>query len=235
MNPAHVRFIYFDLDDTLLDHRRAERAGLADLCQAFAEHFDGVDVEAVQETYHTHSVPLWRQYAHGEIGKADVQRLRFERTMQSLGLSGPTAQARNDAYLDCYARHWTFPDEARDAFHALADAFPVGILTNGFAEIQHAKFERFPELRRRTEAVVISEEVGVMKPHPKIFAHAAERAGVPPEALLYVGDSYTSDVEGARGARWQAAWHTSEEQPAPDDVFRFQRWEVLTERLSEGS
>lgn len=234
MNPAHVRFIYFDLDDTLLDHRRAERAGLADLCQAFAEHFDGTDVGTVQETYHAHSVPLWRQYAHGKIGKHDVQRLRFERTMQSLGLSGLSADALNAAYMAYYARHWTFPDEARDAFHALADAFPVGILTNGFAEIQRAKFERFPELQRRADALVISEDVGVMKPHPEIFAHAAERAGVPNAALLYVGDSYTSDVEGARGAGWQVAWYTTEETPTPNGVFRFRRWEVLTEQLLEG-
>ncbi len=180
VNPASIQFIYFDLDDTLLDHRQAEQRGLADVYHAFKTHFDHVALETLHETYHTHSVPLWRQYAHGEIEKHDLMRLRFERTLAALEVAGLEAEVLNAFYLNQYARHWTFPEAARAAFHTLADRFPVGILTNGFAEIQRAKFDRFPELRDRAEVLVISEEVGFMKPNPRIFAHAAEAAGTPP-------------------------------------------------------
>ena len=232
VNLQPIHFIYFDLDDTLLDHRLAERRGLDDVRRAPASPFASISLDTLHATYHTHSVPLWRQYAAGEIGKHDVQRLRFERTLHTLGLDGQQAEALNALYLDCYARHWTFPPDARDAFLALADYFPIGILTNGFAEIQHAKFDRFPELRERAEVLIISEEVGYMKPNPQIFAHARQMAGAAPEALLYVGDSYTSDVQGAVNAGWQMAWYTTEEtaekETAPEAVFRFQKWEALT-------
>ncbi|MCH8960737.1 MAG: HAD family hydrolase [Bacteroidetes bacterium] len=235
MNPERIQFIYFDLDDTLLDHRQAERRGLADVRRAHPTHFSPIPLDTLHATYHAHSVPLWRQYADGEIDKHDLQRLRFERTLHALGLNGLEAEALNALYLDCYARHWTFPHDARDAFLTLADHFPVGILTNGFAEIQHAKFDRFPELRERAEVLIISEEFGYMKPHPQIFAHAAAVARTPPEALLYIGDSYTSDVQGAVKAGWQMAWFTTEKtgdkQAGNEAVFCFEQWDALTNFL----
>ena len=232
MNTTRIQFIYFDLDDTLLDHRRAERHGLDDVRRAHPTHFDTIPLDTLHATYHAHSVPLWRQYADGAIGKHDLQRLRFEQTLHALGLHDLQAEALNALYLDCYARHWTFPSDARDAFFTLARHFPVGILTNGFAEIQHAKFDRFPELRRRAEVLIISEEIGYMKPHPQIFAHAAAAAQTSPEALLYVGDSYPSDVQGALQAGWQVAWFTTEtadEQEGNEALFRFQKWDALTD------
>ena len=224
-----IRFVYFDLDDTLLDHRAAERAALADCCAAFADHFDGHDLAAVQETYHQYNAPLWTQYAAGEIGREDVQRLRFERLCASLGL-GLDARELGEAYMARYARHWRWTAGAEAAFEAIAARFPVGLLTNGFAEAQHAKLDRFPALRERAVAIVVSEEVGVMKPHPRIFRHATERAGVEPGAILYVGDSLRSDVEGGRAAGWQVAWFRG--NPAlRDDVLAFDDWDTLLDRL----
>ena len=99
MNPEPIQFIYFDLDDTLLDHRQAERRGLADVRRAHPTHFGPIPLDTLHATYHAHSVPLWRQYADGEIGKHDLQRLRFERTLHALGLNGLEAEALNALYL----------------------------------------------------------------------------------------------------------------------------------------
>lgn len=235
MHPTNIQFIYFDLDDTLLDHRRAERRGLEDVYRAHEVHFQHVTIAAVQDTYHSHSVPLWQQYAQGAIGKHDLQRLRFQNTLDSLGINTLEAESLNAFYLGCYSRHWVLTDEARVAFHTLADHFPVGILTNGFSEVQHAKFDRFPELRDRSDVLIISEETGYMKPHPELFAYAAAAAGVPAETILYVGDSYTSDVQGALQAGWQSAWYTTRSDQQTNNVFRFEEWERLTNCLLENA
>ncbi len=225
-----IRFVYFDLDDTLLDHRRAERLALADLYEAHRPHFGEHSLEVLRTTYHAHNVVVWRRYAAGALTKAEAKHLRFARTLDALGLTTLDPDALSDEYLACYARHWAFIDGARAAFHAVADRLPVGILTNGFVEVQNAKLERFPDLRDRARAVVISEEVGHLKPHPKLFAHATDVSGTPPEAILYVGDSYHSDVEGARGAGWDVAWFTSDGS-RDERVFRFHDWNDLLARL----
>lgn len=232
LDPARVRFVYFDLDDTLLDHRAAERAALEDCHTRFGEHFNGHDLAEVQATYHAGNVPLWRRYAAGEIDRDDVQRLRFEALVEALGLALDPAEL-GDAYLGCYAERWQWGDGAESAFHVVADRYPVGLLTNGFADIQHAKLDRFPVLRERARSVVISEEIGVMKPHPQIFAHATERAGVEPGAILYVGDSLHSDVEGGYAAGWQVAWFGGDER-ANGRAFVFDDWSDLASALGIG-
>jgi putative hydrolase of the HAD superfamily len=47
-----------------------------------------------------------------------------------------------------------------------------------------------------------------MKPHPAVFEEATKRAGVPASEILYVGDSYTSDVIGGTEFGWDVVWLT---------------------------
>ena len=70
------------------------------------------------------------------------------------------------------------------------------------------KIEQFG-FKETARQIVISEEVGVMKPHPKIFDHSTELVGVPRNNILYVGDSITSDVNGGMKAGWKVAWYKS--------------------------
>ena len=227
---ARISFVYFDLDDTLLDHRRAEKAALADCQEHFAGHLSRHSLGHIQETYHRHNVPLWRDYGAGLITKNDLNQLRFERLLTALEVSTIAPDVLGEHYLNRYAHHWSWIEGAEAAFHAIADRFPVGILTNGFKEIQHAKLDRFPSLRDRSASIVISEEVGVMKPNPALFSHAAEKAGIDPEEILYVGDSLHSDVEGGRNAGWQVAWFRGQ-QGLRDDVQVFGEWGKLVGRL----
>lgn len=70
--------------------------------------------------------------------------------------------------------------------------------------------ERLPRLLERAglapyfECVVYSQGVRAEKPSPAIFAAALERLGLPPAAVLHVGDSLREDVEGALGCGMQA-------------------------------
>ena len=50
------------------------------------------------------------------------------------------------------------------------------------------------------EITVFSDEAGVPKPHPRIFAHTLEALGVAPDATVHVGDLRRTDVAGARAA-----------------------------------
>ena len=229
-----IRFIYFDVDNTLLDHHYAERRALADTQDEHADTLGHLSLDVLQDTYHTINAPLWRAYASGEIDKAVVKHQRFVRLLDAVDAAGTDADAVNQFYLSRYAEHWRFTPGAEAAFRALADRYPVGVLTNGFAEIQHQKLDRFPILREASSAVVISEEVGPLKPHPAVFAHATEAAGVPKERILYVGDSHRSDVEGGQNAGWNVAWYQHPAAPtngSADCFATFTDWPALTDRL----
>ena len=231
-----IEFVYFDLDDTLLDHQGAERKALADVRDRYRALFGTLSVNELQETYHAINAPLWRQYADGEIDKQTVQQQRFERLLEAVDAlhADPTLLARY--YMQRYAAHWGFISGARDAFEAVAAHYPVGVLTNGFAEVQAKKLDQFPVLREQSEAIVICEDVGVLKPDPKVFEHATEEAGVAADEVLYIGDSYRSDVEGAQPMGWRVAWYTrngTSGQSTNDRGFTFADWTTLRELLVE--
>jgi putative hydrolase of the HAD superfamily len=59
-------------------------------------------------------------------------------------------------------------------------------------------------LTQYLDFVIDSSKVGVEKPDPRIFRLALERSGVQADEAVYVGDLYSIDVVGARGAGLRA-------------------------------
>ena len=78
-------------------------------------------------------------------------------------------------------------------------------------------------LAEHVDAIVDSGAVGVEKPDPRIFTHAATMLGVRPDEAVHVGDLYSVDVLGARAAGCRAilldpvgAWRVDDCPKAPD-------------------
>ena len=101
---------------------------------------------------------------------------------------------------------WPIPSSG-PALAALAEAgVPLGVVSNASGQIE-AVLRRSgvcqvgPGAGVEVRCVVDSHVVGVAKPDPAIFAHAAVHfPGIAPERIAYVGDSVTMDVGGARAA-----------------------------------
>lgn len=214
-------FIYFDLDDTLLNHKKAEQNGLADVHQHF-DVFNEIPLTRLVDVYHHINKGLWEEYGRGEIDRHILHRRRFEETFMELGVESSLYEEAGKVYMSYYRNHWEWVDGAKEAYHKIASKYDVGIITNGFAETQWLKINQFG-FKESASHIVISEELGVMKPHPKIFDHSTELAGVPRDKILYVGDSVTSDVKGGLNAGWKVAWFkedpTELEATLPDLVF----------------
>lgn len=208
MSQFTPKFVYFDLDDTLLNHKKAEQNGLEDVHQK-SNFFENIEIEALKSTYHHINKNLWEQYGQGEIDRHTLHRRRFEDTMQELKLDATKYSEAGALYMSFYRKHWEWIDGAEQAFEQIRNEFPVGLITNGFAETQWLKIKQF-NFEELVSQIVISEEVGVMKPHPKIFDYSTELIGVNRSEILYVGDSLTSDVIGAKKAGWKVAWFTTD-------------------------
>jgi len=76
------------------------------------------------------------------------------------------------------------------------------------------------------DAVLCSERCGALKPHPKPFIDLAAAMSLPPEKILYVGNSRNYDVAGAAGVGMKTAWIKSPifpgsglKKPKPDFSF----------------
>ncbi|MGC3988525.1 MAG: HAD-IA family hydrolase, partial [Chthoniobacteraceae bacterium] len=90
---------------------------------------------------------------------------------------------------------WAVYPDTVPALAALAGSHRLGVISN-FDGRLHRILEGL-ELTKYFEHVIISSEVGVDKPQPRIFQIALERFGVVAEQALHVGDSPVHDWEGA--------------------------------------
>lgn len=94
---------------------------------------------------------------------------------------------------------WRADPEAAPVLADLARrGYRLGVASN-FDRRLHAVLAGIPALARLAERV-ISSEAGWRKPAPEFFALLCERAGLPPEQVLLVGDDRGNDYDGARAA-----------------------------------
>ncbi len=230
-----ISFIYFDLDDTLIDHKKAQDRALVDVWTQYPQMQHIEPLEFVAE-FGTTNYRLWEAYRNSEVTQHELRRLRFEDTFQRLGISSVEWREVDKVYMDCYSRHWDWIPDARNTFVRIAEQYPVGIMTNGFTFIQKKKFEYF-SLNRYARHLIISEEAGHLKPDTRIFDFAAELAGCNPGELLYVGDSYSSDVTGGINSGWKTAWYNRIGlQPEPNMAhFTFSEFHHLYDVLQHSN
>jgi HAD superfamily hydrolase (TIGR01549 family) len=207
-----VRFIYFDLDHTLWDHDAAEQRALEIVAKD-----NGWPVDTFRDVYRVENLRAWREMEAGTLSRERARFVRFERTFLEIGVASPTIEQLEQvsiAYLDHYVRQNAPILGAVEAVATLARHYPLGILSNGFAETQHRKLELLGigELFR---TVVLSDSVGAMKPNAAIFSAAEERAagfveGICPFELLYVGDNPLTDIRGAAACGWRTIFYRPE-------------------------
>jgi HAD superfamily hydrolase (TIGR01549 family) len=95
----------------------------------------------------------------------------------------------------------------------------TGLITNGFAETHREKIALL-RLERAFTAVVLADEVGMIKPDPRIFLHACSLLGTAPAATVMVGDRYERDMAGALDAGLATIWFNLNDTTLPAGVRR---------------
>ncbi|MBM7829973.1 putative hydrolase of the HAD superfamily [Agromyces cerinus] len=206
-SPAPV--VLFDLDDTLMAHRAAVRAGIALHMRELA--YEG-DQTAASSLWHDLEERHYHSYLAGLLTFEGQRRARARDFAIAHGdeLDELAAGAWFDRYFERYRASWSLHDDALPALDALARVLPdarFGIITNGELDFQLAKLERLG-IRDRFEHVIASGDVGVTKPDSEIFRIALERFAVdaPVRAAAYIGDRFETDAVGAVDAGLIGVW-----------------------------
>ncbi|MGH3705597.1 MAG: HAD family hydrolase [Agromyces sp.] len=201
--------VLFDLDDTLMAHRAAVRAGIALHMQELA--YEG-ESAAASDLWHDLEEEHYHSYLAGRLTFEGQRRARARDFAVAHGdeLDDLAAGAWFDRYFERYRESWALHDDALPALDALARALPgarFGIITNGELDFQLAKLERLG-IGDRFEHVIASGDVGVTKPDAEIFRIALERFGVeaPAGRAAYIGDRLETDAVGAAEAGLIGVW-----------------------------
>jgi putative hydrolase of the HAD superfamily len=230
-----ITTITLDFGNTLVPVAAAGlREVVAITAGAMAERLGPFDVDAVLRTWaeererqFREEVPQFREVDMAERLVRILARLR--------GMPAPPVDLRWD---DTAAARLSSPAEVAWAVEVYSRAFidalpaPAGVLPllERLAAAGHrlailsnwplaATIDRYVDAAGWSPylaAVVVSQRVGTIKPHPAIFAAARATLGDPdPASILHVGDDWAADVVGAKGAGWRAAWLASRPEDSP--------------------
>ncbi|HBK3302408.1 pyrimidine 5'-nucleotidase [Citrobacter koseri] len=200
-------WIFFDADETLFTFDSF--TGLQRMFLDYSVTFTAEDFQDYQAV----NKPLWVDYQNGAITSLQLQRQRFVGWGEQLNVP---PEELNDAFMNAMAEICAPLPGAVSLVNALHGKVKMGIITNGFTSLQQIRLER-TGLRDRFDLLVISEEVGVAKPDPRIFDYALEQAGSPDRSrVLMVGDTAESDILGGINAGFSTCWLNAHhrEQPA---------------------
>ncbi|MEG2710553.1 MAG: YjjG family noncanonical pyrimidine nucleotidase [Clostridia bacterium] len=204
--------ILIDADDTLFDFAQAEHVALTWLLDTLQ-----LNTERARACYHACNRACWAALEKGEIDQARLRYKRFEDFFRAMDVSGDPIKIA-DGYMALLSRQGMLLSGALAAVREIAREVPVAVVTNGISFIQHGRMDASP-LRPYVSAFVISEELGVAKPHPKMISAALKLlGGVSPTRALMVGDSIPSDLYCARNAGTDACWYNPSGAPRPKDV-----------------
>ena len=139
--------------------------------------------------------------ARAETRGADVSREGVQRDLLPL-IEGTTVSTKHGPVQ---TDHILFI--ASGAFHI---AKPSDLLPELHSNFDHAETARHILQRDGAtgyfERIVISDEHGWRKPHPRIFTDTLATLGVDPQDALFVGDSPDDDIRGASGVGMDVAW-----------------------------
>lgn len=85
--------------------------------------------------------------------------------------------------------------ELVDYIRQMRPNYKTGLLSNAWDDLRHY-LEKEWEIADAFDEIIISAEVGVAKPHPRIYNITLERLGVAPQEAIFV-DDYPDNVEAA--------------------------------------
>ncbi len=203
-----LEVVLFDLDDTLHDDTYAYSNAAEEVArEVAAEH--GIDALALKAAYIAEAEGFWHRLSPLDL-KVKLASLRasmWQSALERVGLNDTgLAQQSAERYNAYRVKYFTLFPGTTELLRALRDrGMKLGIVTNGLSETHREKIALL-QIGEYFDSIFLSDEVGMVKPDPLLFAHACRTLGGAPAHAAMVGDRYDRDIRGAIEAGLYTIW-----------------------------
>ena len=216
--PDTLRAVFFDIDDTLFGTtefaRHARRNSVRAMIAAGVKLPEDEVLRELEEVirefssnYEHHYDKLLQRLPRQALG--DVNRALV-------------VAAGVVAYHDTKFRDLAPFPEVPDFLRAARESgLLLGVITHGWTQKQAEKLIRLGILGHfDPHAIFISDQVGISKPNPKLYALALRELGLEPRQAMMVGDSLPNDIAPPQRLGMRTAWarRAARERGASDIV-----------------
>lgn len=195
-----IQHIFFDLDNTLWDHRRNAYLTIKDLFEKEEITLKyNIDFEEFHSVYHEINEKLWEQIRDGEIDKEYLRKHRFYDTFNRFGIDDlELSMFFEEHFLDKILNYNHLVEGADYILDYLkAKNYTLHIISNGFQEVTERKCI-LSGIDYYFQTITSADSVGVRKPNPAIFEYSLRIAEAKKEESILIGDDWIADVIGAQ-------------------------------------
>ncbi len=202
------KYLLFDADNTLFDFDAAELQAFKSL----NDIYPGMFLQDYFSVYHEINDGIWKELEQGEIERAELKTERFRRYAERMNfeISDRDIERIGMEYPSRLKKGTRLIDGAAAVLDLLTKAsYSAYIVTNGLSEVQRARVNA-SEIKKYVTNTYVSEEIGYSKPDKRFFEAVMNDIGDERhEQYLVIGDSLTSDIDGAAAAEIDACFFFS--------------------------
>ena len=209
-----IKYLFLDLDDTILDFKKAESIAIRRTMSAF-----GLEpTDALAARYSAVNDLHWKALERGEMTRQQVLQGRFVMFFGEQGIAVDAAAVAKTYETFLSQGHWFLPGAEETVKKKLYGRYKLYLASNGTAVVQQGRMTS-ADLYPYFEESFVSQELGHNKPSKEYFEAAFARIpGFEPEECLMVGDSLTSDILGGKNAGLRTVWVNPHHKTAPEHL-----------------
>lgn len=199
-----IRGVVFDVDDTLYDMAQPFFGAYQRVYGARYE----LPVQSLFLAFRRHSDECFADAQTGRMSMEELYIYRVRMTLRDYGIAVTDAEAL--AFQRTYME-LQYQIRLSPVMTALLDDLRkvvcIGVITNGESRHQRNKLRSLDVSRWiPKDQIIVSGDYPFRKPDVRIFREMENRLDRTPENLLYVGDAFDLDIEGAHAAGWHSIW-----------------------------
>ena len=206
-------FLLLDMDDTILDFKKAEEVALKKTLHSFSLEPTG----EVCARYSQINQGYWEMLERKEVTREELKVRRFFDLFREYGIEVDSALCAK-RYVENLAQGHYFIPGAAEAVERLSKKYKLYMVSNGATDVQLSRLNS-AGIEKYFQKIFISQQVGVDKPDKLFFERCFAR--IPDfdrKKAMIVGDSLTSDIQGGRNAGIATCWVNANKKPARRDI-----------------
>ncbi|MDO4164613.1 MAG: YjjG family noncanonical pyrimidine nucleotidase [Bacteroides sp.] len=201
--------LFFDLDDTLWAFSQNARDTFEEMYHKHNYDRFFSSFEHFYTLYEHRNLELWDEYGRGEVTKDELNRQRFLYPLEAVGAGDAAlAKAFSEDFFSVIPTKSKLMPHAREVLEYLAPKYNLYILSNGFQELQCRKMHS-AGIDGFFKKVVLSDDIGILKPRPEIFHFALSATQSELRESLMIGDNPDNDIAGAAGVGMHQVYYNT--------------------------
>lgn len=219
------RAILCDLDDTILTEGERHTI-LLSVAEQLRDRLHPHSPAKIADAVDTALEAFWLSPAQSKVARLGshfgIRQARDMVISRTLGTAGlPEVAATALEFSELFSRARAASTRMYDGARTTLEVFRrlhvrLALVTNGAADIQRQKIERFG-LASLFDHVQIEGELGFGKPEERAYLHAMEALDVDPAKTWMVGDNLEWEVAAPQRLGIHAIWHDHRGKGLPPD------------------